>query len=126
MDGVRERNKHIGRDVERMRDRYLERDRGYLEIYGRELGGIERNIYMHEKKGTLKTFLLYVTIQKNCFLLILCTSLDVNLTYLLCLNILRAWFYSPYHVCVFPLYNACAFCECINSGLSLSDNKFTL
>ena len=27
MDGVRERKKHIGRDVERMREVYLERDR---------------------------------------------------------------------------------------------------
>ena len=80
MDGVRERKKHIGRDVERMRDRYLERDRGYLEIYGRELGGIERNIYMHEKKGTLKTFSLFLTIEKICFLMILSVTLAVHLT----------------------------------------------
>ena len=46
MDGVRERKKHIGRDVERMRDKSLERDRGHLRIIGRDLGGIERNIYM--------------------------------------------------------------------------------
>lgn len=35
-----------------MRDRYLERDRGYLGIIGRELGGIK----------PYKTFVLYVTI----------------------------------------------------------------
>ena len=46
MDGVMERKKHIGRDVERMMEVYLERDRGYLGI----IGGIEKNIYMHEKK----------------------------------------------------------------------------
>ena len=46
MDGVRERKKHIGRDVERMRDRYLERDRGYLGIIGRALGGYrEKHLY---------------------------------------------------------------------------------
>ena len=28
MDGVRERKKHIGRDAKRMREVYLERDRG--------------------------------------------------------------------------------------------------
>ena len=50
MDGVRERKTHIGRDVERMRDVYLEIYRGSLGI----IRGIERNIYMHEKKGTLK------------------------------------------------------------------------
>ena len=34
MDGVRERKKHIGRDVERMREVYLERDRGYRDYWG--------------------------------------------------------------------------------------------
>ena len=33
-----------------MMDTYLERDRVYLGI----IGGIERKIYMHENKGTLK------------------------------------------------------------------------
>ena len=59
MDGVRERKKHIGRDVERIRKVYLERDRGYLGI----IGGIERKIYMHEKKVAPKTFSLYLTIE---------------------------------------------------------------
>ena len=44
MDGVSERKKHIGNDVEIMMEVYLERARGYLGI----IGGIERNIYMHE------------------------------------------------------------------------------
>ena len=46
MDGVREIKKHIGRDVERMRDIYLERDRGYQGIIGRELAGYrEKHLY---------------------------------------------------------------------------------
>ena len=53
MDRVRERKTHIRRDVERMMDTYLERDRGYLGI----IGGIERNIYIHKKKVTPKKFL---------------------------------------------------------------------
>ena len=106
MDGVRERKKHIGRDVERMRGVYLERDSGYLGI----IGVIERNIYMHEKKGTLKTFSLYLTIENICFLMILFVALAVHLTYLLCLNISCAHFDSPYRVHVLPLYNACMFC----------------
>ena len=105
MDGVRERKKHIGRDVERMRDRYLERDRGYLGI----IGGIERNIYMHEKKGTLKIFVLYLTIEKICFLMNLFVVLAMHLTYLLCLTISCALFTSTYHIHVLPLYNMCAF-----------------
>ena len=42
MGGVGESKKHIGRDVERMRDGYLERDSGYLGIIGRELGGYRK------------------------------------------------------------------------------------
>ena len=71
MDGVRERKKHIGRDVERMREVYLERYRGYLAI----IGGIQRNIYMHENKGTLTTFSLFITIENICFLMILSVAL---------------------------------------------------
>ena len=60
-----------------MREVYLERDRGYLGI----IGGIERNIYMHENKGTLKTFALFLTIENICFLMILFVALAVHLTY---------------------------------------------
>ena len=46
MDGVRERKKHIWRDVERMRDIYLEIYRRYLGIIGRYLGGHrEKHLY---------------------------------------------------------------------------------
>ena len=46
MDGLRERNKHIGRDVERMRDIYLEIDREYLGIIEIYLGGYRnKNLY---------------------------------------------------------------------------------
>ena len=60
-----------------MREVYLKRDRRYLGM----IGGIERNIYMHEKKGTLKTFALFLSIENICFLMILFVSLDVHLTY---------------------------------------------
>ena len=81
---------------------------------------------MHEKKRTLKPCVLYITIQNICFLFILFIALAMHLTYLLCLNISHARFGSTYHMRIFPLYNTCVFCECINSGLSLSDNNFTL
>ena len=77
MDRVRERKKHIGRDVERMREVYLERDRGYLWI----IRGIERDIYMHENKGTLKPFDFFLTIENIYFLMILFVALPVHLTY---------------------------------------------
>ena len=60
-----------------MREVYLERDREYLGI----IGGIERNIYMHEKKGTLKKFAFFLTIENICFLMILFVALVVHLTY---------------------------------------------
>ena len=47
MDGVSERKKHIARDVERMRDRYLERDRKYLGIIERDLG-VYREKHLYE------------------------------------------------------------------------------
>ena len=34
MDGVRERKKHIGRDAERMREVYFERDRVCRDYWG--------------------------------------------------------------------------------------------
>ena len=40
MDGLREIKKHIGWDVERMRDKHLEKNSGYIGIIGRESGGI--------------------------------------------------------------------------------------
>ena len=81
---------------------------------------------MHEKKGTLKTFYLYLTIENICFLMILSISLVVHLTYLLFLKISRAIFTSTYHVHVFTLYNMCVCFNYINSGVFLSDNNFTL
>ena len=46
MGGVRERKKHIGRDVEIMRDIYLQRHRRYLGIIRIELGGYrEKHLY---------------------------------------------------------------------------------
>ena len=74
---IKARKKHIRRDVERMIEVYLERDRRYLGI----IGGIERNIYMHEKKGTLKKFALFLTIENICFLMILFVALAMHPPY---------------------------------------------